>query len=266
MKKLVFLFAVTVASLASCSSDDNDGGSSNGGGSKLAKSEVTTTEPDGTISLVNYTYDGTKIATTSSSNSNKSVYTYNSNELSKIENKVNDITQSYTVYVFEKGDVKSTTTYSVSAAAVPTKTSSVLYTYDEAAKTQTTQTTSYPNGVPTVSNTTTVNTYDSNNLVKSVTTTVIDDKNDNVSTINYIYDTKTNYMVNVTGMPANIVKAKNNPVTLNTTVVVKTDNVIGTPVTTQSTFEYTYDDSSFPTEVKSYTGGKLTSSKVIFYN
>lgn len=265
MKKLVFLFAAMVASLASCSSDDNDG-SSNGGGSKLAKSEVTTVEPSGNISVLNYTYDGNKILTTSTSNSNKTVYSYSSDVLNRTEDKVNDITQSYTDYVFEKGDLKSTTSYSVSADKVATKTFSVLYTYDDTAKTQTIQTTNYPNGVPTVSTTTTVNTYDSNNLVKSVTTSVIDDKNDNVTTVDYIYDTKTNYMVNVTGRPATIVKTKNNPVTLNTTTVIRSNNIIGTPVTTQTTYSYTYDESGFPTQVKNYTGGQFSFSKDIFYN
>lgn len=267
MKKLIFLFATTIASLSSCSSDDDkDENGNGGGGSKLPKSEVTTAEPSGSISKLDYTYDGTKIKTTSTSNSNKTVYSYNGDVLAKTEIQVNDITKSYTEYTFDKGDVKTETNYSVGTDKVVTKISSTKYTYDEAAKTQTVEVTDYPGGVPTVSKSTTVNTFDGNNLVKSVTTNVVDDKNDTVTTVTYAYDSKTNYLTNVTGRPATIVKGKNNPVTVNTTVVVRNNNVSGTPTTTQSTYSYEYDAADFPTSAKYFNGGVFTSSKVIFYN
>ncbi|MFB9056352.1 hypothetical protein ACFFU9_06295 [Mariniflexile ostreae] len=269
MKKTFLLFTVALISLTSCSSDDdgqNDNGNNNSG-IKLPKSEVTTSEPEGTISKLDYTYDGTKIKTTSGSNTTKSVYTYNeSNVLSKIEFKENDITKSSTKYVFDNGDIKSTTTYSVSADNVETKTSYIEYTYDAAAKTQTAVTTTYPAGVPTVSNTKIVNTYDDNNLVKTVTTATIDDKNDTVTTTVYVYDDKSSSMKNVTGQPATIVKGQNNPKTINTTVIVRTDNTSGTPITTQSTYDYEYDESGFPILVTSYSAGSLISVKDIFYN
>lgn len=267
MKKLIFLFAATIASLSSCSSDDDkDENGNGGGGSKLPKSEITTQEPDGIIAKLDYTFDGTKIQTTSTSNKNKSVYSYASDVLTKIENKESDITKTYTEYVFDKGDIKSETKYSVSADKVVTKEFSTAYTYDEAAKTQTVVTTYYPNGVPTVSNFTTVNTYDDNNLIKRVTTDILDDKNDQIITTEFLYDSKPNYMINVTGRPAKIVKAKNNVVTENTKTVTRTNNVVGTPLTKQSTYSYEYDAAGFPTLVKSVNGGVLTSSKAIFYN
>lgn len=266
MKKLIFFFAATILSLTSCSKDDdNDNGGSNGGGTKLPKSVVTTTEPGNSISITDYTYDGTKISTASTSNTSKAVYSYTSDILSKIEYKTNEITTSYTDYTFENGDVKSTTNYSVNADKVATKTSSTAYTYDAASKTQTMIVTDYPNGVPRVSNETTVNTYDNNNLVKSVNTIIYDDKNDVVTTTEYTYDSKTNYFINVTGQPATIVKGKNNPTTVNTKVVYREDNVSSTPTTTQVTYEYTYDG-SFPTNIKNFAGGTLRNTIKVFYN
>jgi hypothetical protein len=265
MKKLIFLFAASILSLTSCTKDDDKDSNNDSNSNKLPKSEVTTVEPDGTVSIVNYTFDGTKISTTSTSNKNKRVYIYTADVLSKIEDKVNDITVSYTEYLYEKGDIKSTTTYTVAADKSVTKTSSTSYTYDEAKKTQTVQDTYYIKGAPTVSKTSTVNTYDDKNLSKSVTTTIVDDKNDTTTIIDYVYDTKSNYWANITGQPATIAKSTNNIVTINTKVVVRTDNVIGTPVTTQETFEYAYSG-SFPSDVKNYTGGKLSNTKNVYYN
>lgn len=270
MKKLVFLFAATVLSLTSCTKDDDNESTNvitdnDSNSTRLPKSEITREEPDDQLSLRTYTFDGTKISSISTSSKNKTVYSYTSDILSKTEEKVNDITISYTDYVYEKGDIKSTTTYSIAADKSVTKESSTSYTYDEANKTQTVVITTYPQGVPKVSNTTTVNTYDDNNLIKSVATETIDNKNDIVTIIDYLYDAKSRWTKNITGQPATIAKTKNNVTTINTKVVVRTNNIIGTPEITQETFNYTYDE-SFPTDIKNYKAGKLSTTKNVYYN
>lgn len=275
MKKLVLLFAVAIASLTSCNSDDDkngngdangDGnGNGSGNGTKLTKSVVTSPQPSGNLSKINYTYDGTKIATSSSSSADKSVYSYTSDALTKIETKYNDITQSYVLYTYDKGDVKSVTTYKVASGKSDEKTQVVDYTYNEADKTQTATTTDYSNGVGTLSKTVTVNTYDAAHLLKSVTTTTIDDKNYTVIAMVNKYDDKNNPMVNVTGSPANIVKGSNNITETATTTVVTADGKNGDAITTQQTFSYDYDASGFPTLRQYFNAGKLTSSNEYFY-
>ncbi len=268
MKKLIFLFAATVLSLTSCSKDDDNNGNGNGtgtetgtppAGTKLTKSIVTTALPSGTISKVNYTFDGTKVATVSSSNTSKTVYTYKDNVLSKTEAQENDATISYVVYTFDK-DIKNETSFKKVANKADEKTQSVDYTYDEAAKTQTATTTTYADGIATLSKTVIVNTYDGKNLVKTTTTNTVSDKTYTVTTILYKYDDKNNPMVNVTGRPASIVKGSNNYTVVDTTVVVTTEGVAATPEATQSTYSYDYDGAGFPTLVKFVTGGKLTTS------
>ena len=139
------------------------------------------------------------------------------------------------------------------------------YTYDAAAKTQTGVTTYYHGGVPTLSNVTNVNTYDDNNLIKSVSTMITDDYNSVVILNVYSYDSKPYFLKNVTGYTTTIVKEKNNLVKINTTSFVKNDNVDLPPSTSESTYEYEYDESGFPLLV-TYSGDDiLFSSKEISY-
>lgn len=262
MKKLVLLFAATIVSLTSCSKDDNNNGNDNGNGngngngSKLPKSIITRSIPDNVISIVNYTYDGTKIATTSTGPNNEVVYSYKDNVLSKTESKVNNVILSYQDYTFDK-DIKNITSYTLFDNKL-IKFLSQDYTY--AGNDQTITTKTYDTkGVETLSKEVTVNTFDDKNLVKSVITTTKDDKNNTVVTTLYQYDDKYLPTANVTGKPYSITKGTNNCTSMDQTTVETTEGVADKATTYQQTYKYSYDAAGFPTLSKYTTGGKLSS-------
>jgi hypothetical protein len=260
MKKIIFLFGVTYFIMISCSESDSKSTTN-----ILPKSVITTTEPGNQTTITNYSYSGTKYETVSTASNSKSVYIYNGDILSRVEIKLNDLTTSYTDYVYENGDLKSKTLYNINASNIAIKSRLTQYTYTGNDVLE--EKTDYSStGTPTINLTKTVSTYDDNNLIKNVTTTVFDNDNNTVVTEEYLYDTKPNYYINATGQPSRIIKSKNNVVIINSKRVIKTSGVFENPVTTQNTYQYTYNASGYVTEFKTFISGTLSLTTKIFYN
>jgi hypothetical protein len=274
MKKLIFLFSITLLTLASsCSKKDDatttppvDGGTGGGGtgSTKLPKAIVSRSEPDGATSNTDYTYDGTKTATTVSGKT-KNVYSYNSSGvLVDIQSSYDGTYNSITKFFFEKNDLKRTETYGVDVSKKETIQSSTYFSYNADGSVTTESSIYDAAGVETKLKTSTVSTYSKGNLSQAIQTTKIDSKNYTVVTSTYEYDTNPNYFKNVTGQPATIRLSNNNPTSVTQETVV-TENATNAPkTTTLTTYKYKYNSSNFVTEIKTY-GKELTNTSSVYY-
>jgi hypothetical protein len=274
MKKLIFLFGLTILTLTSCSKKDDatttptTGGTGGTGGTtstKLPKSISDEAQPsNGNAKNTYYTYDGTKTSLVTTGTS-KTEYVYVNDVLSVTKNFSEEVYNSYTKYTFENNDLKSTLQYSVSPTGIEKKVLRTLYTYNTDGTVLTETYTFDTDGVETKSKTSSVSTYSNNNLSKEVVTTKFDDANYTIETTINTYDTKPNYFINVTGSPKNIRKSSNNLLTSETsTKKIENNNNIVVPTTAKEN-KYVYNASDYVTEVKQYSGGVFNNLRKVNY-
>ena len=110
MKKIILFVSAFALLLTACSSDDSEPAPATPSGTLLTK--IIETYTDGTVEIVDFQYNGDKIATIVSDFGDKSVFTYTGDLITKEEYFVDDIIEETIIYDYDANQrlIKSTLT------------------------------------------------------------------------------------------------------------------------------------------------------------